>query len=199
MGGCFAQAESTAAVDTYWPAEKVAVPSYPTSSSLSLYEHDVVPAGVHLDDCHVYTRQVVNAGAASFFFVFQNSPVFYNGFMTDNGDIVLGIQSFFNNFVNAGFAPNYSAAQAYPWEVILSADSTGIRTAGKEVVQLGPCDWDSTQPGARLRILDARKGEKDFYVAHGAWGWKWYLLPMRSPIGSVEAVFDFEEKVLVEL
>ena len=77
------------------------------------------------------------------------------------------------------------------------ADVSGARIDSIGL-SIRPGVWDAEQPGTLLRMLDARPGEKDFYVAYGQWGWKWYLLPMRSVL-CTEAVFDFEEKVLVEL
>lgn len=186
MGGCFAQDASTGMVDCYWPASGVGVPRFSNGGSLSLYEHDVVPAGVDINTCRVYSKQLYRSGDASSFFVFQDGNTPYNCYV---------VSSFIEVVNNQGEHKHSNMAQNSVVE--FHADSGGARVL-THGIGVGPCNWDSSRTGERLRLLDTRNGEKDFYVAYGQWGWKWYLLPMRSVLNTA-AVFDFEEKVLVEL
>lgn len=190
MGGCFAQDENGFSPVSYWPAVRVCIPSYTAGSSLSIYEHSAVPAGIRFEDCRVFTFQVLREGLGSFFFVIQNDLPVYNCFAAPEGS---GCRLFLAKQEDESHVKYIK----YPVTVELYADSTGASIISQKMNIL-PAAWNSALPATRLRILDARAGEKDFYVAHGQWGWMWYLLPMRSVTKS-EAVFDFEEKALVEL
>ena len=185
MGGCFAQNEDSSVADAYWFAEKVSIPRM--SASVGIYEYPDVPSGVNLASCCVHTVQFLQSGIGSYFFVFQGGIPKYNCYSTD---------------VSAEISADNSILSAQkiikaPYMVEIFADSDGCKWPSLNLTS-PPCSWDAGIPGARLRILDARNGEKEFYVSHGQWGYKWYLLPMRSVFNTV-AVFDCEEKVLVEL
>lgn len=187
MGGCFAQDEFSGVVDSYWPAECVAVPSYTLSSSIAIFEHDNIPAGVDFRDCYAYTCQKWMAGTISLFFVLQNDKTVYNCY----GDGT-------NFFIAVN---NKEAVRTLlggtPKKIVYHCSAAGASCPTLRL-NTGAASWDSSQTGSRLRLLDARAGKKDFYVAYGQWGWKWYLLPMRSA-KQESAVFDIEMKTLVEL
>lgn len=189
MGGCFAQDASTRAVDCYWVAECVTVPRY-TAGTIGVYEHSEVPAGVRFEDCRVFTFQILREGNGSFFYVFQNGGTVYNAYGLELSNCRLELQ-------RDDGAQLEAVQQDYPVKVEFFASQTGAAYPSYGL-SVSPAVWNPLLPGSRLRILDARNGVKDFHVSHGQWGWKWYLLPMRSVL-STEAVFDFEEKVLVEL
>lgn len=184
MGGCFAQNEDSSNADCYWPAAEVDVPRY--ASSVGLYEYDYVEAGVDLEDCHVYTMQVPTGGNSSFFFVFQNNRAVYNCYLGNNS---LEIQTDANVCFNR--------KEATPFTLIFHCGKDGA-FCPLQGGSAPPATWDSSVSGTRLRILDARNGTKRFCVTYGQWGYKWYLLPMKSA-GLTTAVFDVEAKVLVEL
>lgn len=189
MGGCFAQNEDLSLADGYWPSECVNIPT--TSSSVGLYEYDSVPQGVHLSDCRVFTRQVAYANYISLFFVFQNNKAVCNCYVSQTSlGTALEIQT--NALVKAR-----SLVSTFPLDVEFCADGNGAKCV-RQGIQTGPFTWDSSLPGTRLRLLDTRQGRKDFYISYGQWGHKWYLLPMRSALNT-EAVFDFEERALIEL
>lgn len=187
MGGGFAQEKNCLAVDSYWPSTCVSIPYSP--SSVSIYQHDEVPAGMPFHACHAYTHQFCKKGNMSLFFVNQNGYSVYNCYKIDN---YVEMQ----NSYGPGAARHVSVTPEY-LDLEYLADVSGARIDSIGL-SISPGVWDAEQPGTLLRMLDARPGEKDFYVAYGQWGWKWYLLPMRSVL-CTEAVFDFEEKVLVEL
>jgi hypothetical protein len=185
MGGCFAQDSEGKAVDTYWPAISAAIPPGP-SSTVAILQYDVVPAGVDFQDCYAYTCQKYMEGAISLFYVLQNDKTVYNCY--SNGPMIcIDV-----NQINAGSAPLGNAKK-----VVFYCSAAGA-SCPIQGLNTGAASWDSSQTGSRLRLLDARTGKKDFYVAYGRWGWKWFVLPMRSALNT-EAVFDFEQKVLVEL
>ncbi len=189
MGGCFALNEDLSLADGYWPGEYTDIPTSP--SSVGLYEHDVVPVGVDMADCRVYTRQVAYANYASFFFVFQNDMAVCNCYVAQSASgPVLEVAT------NASTLGRVYVS-SFPIEVEFCTDENGARCI-RPGIQLRPFSWDAALPGARLRLLDARQGKKDFYISYGQWGHKWYLLPMRSVLNT-KAVFDFEESVLIEL
>lgn len=187
MGGCFAVDDSGRAVDSYWPSESVPVPSSP--SSVGLYEHRSLP-GMPLESCHMYTKQKMTSGSSSFFYVIQGGSVRYNSY---------GFKAilYFDSMVDG---KNLSKSVSFPLGQLLeiSASSSGISEKKLNFSQ-PRCDWDASAQIDRIRILDARNGEKDFYISHGQWGIKWYLLPMKSVAADSVAVFDFEQKVLVEI
>jgi hypothetical protein len=191
MGGCFAQMNDSSVVDAYWPAEKIAIPR--SSSRIGIYEYDSIPAGIAFEQCRVYTKQYVHSGEASFFFVFQNDHVVYNAFssLAWGGKIFIE----FYNGVDIGSAEKEWAQNGM---AIFTADSTGARYIEPSNLESPAAFFDESQPCSRLRLLDARGGEKDFYVTHGSWGLRWYVLPMQS-VARLQAVFDFEQKVLVEI
>lgn len=185
MGGCYAQMDDSSVVDAYWPSSKVSVPT--SSASVGLYEYDEVPIGVRAEDIRVYTKQLAIGENASFFFVFQNNNAVYNAYCASG-----------RKHLKSNTSPD-----------IVEDDSSLPKMAELDISELGaayrnssmavtPCNWKSDTKGARLRLLDSREGEKDFFVSYGACGLKWYLLAMRSVL-STEAVFDFEAKVLVEI
>ena len=185
MGGCFAQDDNGKAVDTYWPAISAAIPSSPVS--IAILQYDVVQAGAKSDAFFARIKQFVKSGQASFFFVFQFGEVVYNCYY---GTQYLELAS---NFNNAPVALRISP----PFILNMTIDADGARLPDFDMA-VPACEWDSTSAGARLRIVDARNGEKDFFHSYGRWGRKWFVLPLRSALNT-EAVFDFEENVLVEL
>lgn len=199
MGGCFAQNEDASSVDTFWPSEKVAVPVYTAAASIGLFQYDDVPVGVDFDDCYVYTRQTaitrrsgeVVSGVV-FFAVFQGNNATYNCyFPSTHQSLEIAYRS--KDFVNLR---ETKYVGELPREVVFKADSSGASVPLYNVSVPGSY-WDSSLPGRRLLILDARASEKDFYVSYGQWGHKWCLLPMKSAT-QAEAVFDFAMKILVE-
>lgn len=184
MGGCFAQDNDGKAVDTYWPSISAAIPSSP--ESIAILQYDVVQAGAEPDDFFARIKQFVKSGNASFFYVLQFGATAYNCYY---GGISIGLESNTSNTVYQYDNP--------PLFLNLAIDADGARIQDFDMA-VPACKWDSTSAGERLRIIDARNGEKDFFHSYGRWGRKWFVLPMHAVTNS-EAVFDFEEKVLVEL
>ena len=126
------------------------------------------------------------AGSISLFFVFQGNKVPYNSYIVSN-----------ECFLEVDSIPSFPVRINNGDDIVFQCNAAGA-SSPIQGLKVGPCTWDSSQKGGRIRILDARAGEKDFYVAYGRWGWKWYLLPMRSA-KQESAVFDIEMKTLVEL
>ena len=58
--------------------------------------------------------------------------------------------------------------------------------------------WNHTQIGDRAVIVRGNTAETLFFYSKGIWGLRWYVLPMLS-VTRLQAVFDFEAKVLVEI
>lgn len=191
MGGCFAQMNDSSVVDSYWPAEKIAIPK--SSSSIGIYEYDSIPAGIAFEQCRVYTKQYVHSGEASFFYVFQNGHIVYNAFFHrgDGGRIYI---QYYDGRVSTEIRQDIGRMGM----AIFTADSTGAIYIEPSGIESPAAVFDESQPCSRLRLLDARDGEKDFYVTQGSWGLRWYVLPMQS-VARLQAVFDFEQKVLVEI
>ena len=185
MGGCFAQDDNGKAVDTYWPAISAAIPYSP--ASIGIIEYDTVQAGAEPADFFARIKQFMKSGQASFFFVFQFGETAYNCYYAKPYLELL------SNFNNTSVGPHISP----PFIVNMTIDADGARLPDFDMA-VPACKWDSTSAGARLRIVDGRNGEKDFFHSYGRWGRKWFVLPLRSALNT-EAVFDFEEKVLVEL
>lgn len=185
MGGCFAQDDNGKAVDTYWPAISAAIPSSPVS--IAILQYDVVQAGAKSDDFFARIKQFVKRGDASFFYVLQFGVTAYNCYF---GGDAIGLESNLSN------GPIFQHV-APPFFLNLTIDADGARLQDSDTA-VPACRWDSASAGERLRIIDARNGEKDFFHSYGRWGRKWFVLPLRSALNT-EAVFDFEEKVQVEL
>ena len=194
MGGCFAQEADSAAVDTYWAAEKVEIPAI-SSSILVLYKYDSTPAGVEFENCRFYTKQVAKFGTAGFFTVTQRNHAVISAYYHTDKNLTLEYYS----KTGVGFATRLMESP-YPLEIEFENNAWGgdYRNLGLANTETGAIYWDSAQPGGILRLLDIRPGAKDFYVSQGRWGHKWYLLPMKSPCDTT-AVYDVEAKTLVEL
>lgn len=193
MGGCFAQIEDSSVVDSYWPAEKIAIPPYLSGASIGIYAYESLPDGIDFEQCRVYTKQYLHSGNASFFFVLQNGHIVYNAFAGSSYGGLYNIQ-----YYNGVKVVNIEKAKAQFELFIFTADSTGSRYIEPPNLESPASVFDESQPCEKLRLLDARNGEKDFYVTHGSWGLRWYVLPMMS-VARLQAVFDFEQKVLVEI
>lgn len=197
MGGCFALEPDGMTVDAYWPSSSVEIPE--AASSLAIYQYNEIPAGLQLADCYAITRQKVNQGLASFFYAFQDktgTTTAINGYNAYLGESIYGrrceIQYIINEKSTTLREPN---VVSYPRNVEYSANVNGSwlnNLSGPGIV------WNPDITSVRIRILDRRQGVKEFFVAHGFWGYKWYLLPMCSPL-KTDAVFDFEAKTLVEI
>ena len=187
MGGCFAQNAGAACVDSYWGAEKVAIPQYYANGSLGLYEYADVPVGVLPEKSYLFTRQKWKSGYISLFYIFQNNEDMYNIF-TQGKMLSLRSRQGENLF-------KLDADITKEPLISVHIDADGLSSNYGAV---SPSSWNPLLPGSRLRLLDARNGEKDFHVSYGAWGHKWYLLPMKSPCDTT-AVYDVEAKTLVEL
>lgn len=199
MGGCFAQNADTSLSDAYWPAEMVEIPSS-SNGSVGLYEYSEIPAVVSLDECRVYTRQKVLNGIASFFYVMQNKVIGYNFYVSV--PVALGRQQLdlqYSKNAQTQLFREYNKWD-YPLEVefMVSEDGASVWGDGALFMSGLRTEWKPGAAGGPLRLLDARKGQKEFYVSHGTWGHKWYLLPMKS-VTKVDAVFDVETNTLVEL
>ncbi len=187
MGGCFAQDAGAACVDSYWGAEKVAIPQYSVNASLGLYEYAEVPVGVSPEKSYLFTRQKWKSGKISLFYVFQNDEDMYNIFTQGS---ILSLRS-----RRGGNLLKLDADITKNPEISVRIDADGLKS---NYGALLPASWNSLLSGSRLRLLDARSGQKDFHVSYGTWGHKWYLLPMKSPCDTT-AVYDVEAKALVEL
>lgn len=188
MGGCFAQDNVGETVDTYWPAISAAIPTSPTS--IAILQYDEVSPGAMADAFFARVKQLAKGDAASFFYVFQLDTPAYNCYYNPwRGTLEL------ESNVNPGSPVARSCTTPVLVNLTINADGASLPDFNLKVPT---CKWDSLSAGERLRIIDARPGEKDFFHSYGKWGRKWFVLPMRSVL-CTEAVFDFEEKVLVEL
>ena len=199
MGGCFAQDETTDAVDTYWPARSVPVPY--TAASVGVYQYEYVPLSALPEDCHMEAAQHYRSGVASFFFCIQDAEpidVNINFFIlvanASNGTFTVRGQTGRSN-VHADINGNA------PETVLVSVNNGNMYiSCGESVVSrpVAASGWIPETP-CRFRILDSREGDKDFLYSRGAFGqMKWCVLAMRSALNT-SAVFDFEQNVLVEL
>lgn len=157
------------------------------SGSLGLYEYAEVPVGVSPDGSYLFTMQKLKSVMISLFYVFQNGEDMYNIF-TQGSMLALRCRQ-------GGKLLKLDVDITTNPVISMRIDADGLSS---NYGILPPSSWDSLLPGSRLRLLDARNGQKDFHVSYGAWGHKWYLLPMKSPCDT-SAVYDVEAKVLVEL
>lgn len=198
MGGCFAQNEDASMADAYWPCASIPIPVY--AASVGIYQLDVVPAGVRLDECKVFTRQKILSGYASFFYVLQNNVAVYNAYSSiPSGSNVTRLDL---QYTDAG--GTHTIRDNKEWSYPLMVDFQ-VMAEGASVWGNGECflsspkaNWNAGKNGGPLRILDGRSGEKEFYVSCGTWGIRWCVIPMRSPL-KTDAVFDIETKTLVEI
>ena len=187
MGGCYAQDSSSRCVDTYWPSLSIEI-AY-RSPSVGLIERDYVDIGANPDEFRVHTKQYVKSGIASFFYVFQNEASAYNCPLTLNG-----LQ------LNSNTDPDVwvtAKDSALPMMVELVIDSMAARYISHDI-SCAKCTWNPVQNGHTMRIVDARAGVKDFFFSYGMWDREWFVLPMRSATAP-GALFEFEDKILVEL
>lgn len=194
MGGCFAMTQDGMMVDTYWPSAMVEIPAI-SGGTLGIYEYAEVPKGVNLAECHVKSHQRTIDGVASFFFVFQDQKIAYNAYIAYSPGVQRNALQLQYRKTGENHTIVDSSPVDYPVELEYRADKNGSRIGS---ISTSLTEWNSEQPGERLRILDQRAGAKQFILAHGSWGYKWYLLPMSSAL-KTDAVFDFEAKTLVEI
>lgn len=193
MGGCFAQAESGHAENSYFPAAYVRVPSYSSGGSFGLYELYSLPP-LPLADLYACTRQVHRGGDILDIVIRQgghNGTGMYICYSDSHG--LLELQTYSTR------GPVYSTARylSFPYTAEIIMDASG---AHAPVYQLStePCAWRDAVADNFVRVLDIRNGTKDFCFSYGFVGRKWLVLAMKSCDGSL-AVFDFEAKTLVEL
>lgn len=196
MGGCFAQMDDSSVVDSYWPAAEILLPS---TSSVDYYSLTDIPAGVELADCEVEcSHQQMTFGVSAFFTVNQqqeNTDVVLTVYTNYSGNPgLLDIQTSYPNG-----APNVQRALVSPMPLPVKfyfrdseASIPAYDLKNNEVL------WDSSQPGKRVSPVRGNTAETLFFYSKGSWGLRWYVLPMMS-VARLHAVFDFEQKVLVEI
>lgn len=201
MGGCFAQDETSVAADSYWPAECVAVPAYTGMGSIGLYQYDTCPGVAAPAECFMETVQYYKSGLASFFYLVDDetgeTPInsFINEAASSEGkSFIVRIQSSSSALRDLlGYSPE---------KVRISVDKAQITcTVAGSVGTVEIPDTSLWIPGktmGRIRLLDTRNGQKDFFYSCGDFGQiRWFLLPMRS-VKQEAAVYDIEMKTLVE-
>ena len=198
MGGCFAQNEDASMADAYWPCASIPIPVY--AASVGIYQHDVVPAGVRLDECKVFTQQKILSGNSSFFYVVQNNVVAYNSYSSmPSGSKVPRLDL---RYSDAGGTHTLRDNKEWSYPLMVDfqviAESASVWGNGERFLSAPKTNWNAGKNGGPMRILDGRSGEKEFYVSCGTWGIRWYLLPMKSATRT-NAVFDVETQSLVEL
>ena len=188
MGGCFAQDETSRTVDSYWAAASIPVPY--SASSLGIYEIQMLPPTPQ-SQLRVFTRQRVKSGTASLFFITQPSNTPYN----------------FYGIVNERFSLQSNGSE--PWllstnRVVEAGEIVEYAITGSRQECLTTGDWLEVQSWQeegeieKLRLLDARKGTKDFICCAGSVCIPFYVQACRSASGEV-AVYDVEQKTLVEI
>ena len=196
MGGCFAQMDDSSVVDSYWPAAEVLLPS---TSSVNYYSLTDIPAGVELADCEVEcSHQQMTVGVSAFFLVNQQQK---------HTDVVLTVYTNYSTYpslldIQTSFssgAPNVKrvGVSTLPLPVTFyfrdaEASIPAYDLKNNEVL------WDSSQPVKRVSPVRGNTAETLFFYSKGIWGLRWYVLPMMS-VARLQAVFDFEQKVLVEI
>ena len=195
MGGCFAQDSSTAVVDTYWPTDWVDMPVY--SSSVGVYQHEGILGDINIEDCYMETVQYYESGLGSFFYIMHNSSsisdvnMFIHTTANENGVYFLRIQDNSKAKDLRGTAPSQLR--------LFMQDGIANGTDGNTVISFTPnMTADFSKDSVRIRVVDARNGIKRYRYSYGFFGIKWFVHAMRS-ITSSSAIFDFEQKVLVEL
>ena len=193
MGGCFAQMDDSSVVDAYWPAAEILLPATP---SVYYYGFSEVPAGVELADCVAESsHRQLTAGVSSFFTLFQGGkPVIsaYTNYSSPRP--LMDIQTTYSNGtqnVKRVFISDM------PLSVIFyfrdgEASIPAYDLRNNEVL------WDSSRTGENAIFVRGNTAETLFYYAKGSWGLRWYVLPMMS-VARLQAVFDFEQNVLVEI
>lgn len=199
MGGCFAQDATSCTVDTYWPAESVAVPAQKVSGSVGLYQYDTSPGLSSVEDCFMETVQYYQSGLASFFYLINGDLPGVNEFIVNAAPAAgykfdARLQSLDGAFKDLrGYAPATLRISVSNGKMVCDSGESLVAQA------IYPHAWAYGETGGRLRILDGRNGEKDFFYSRGDFGQiKWFVHAMRSVTNSV-SVFDFNAKVLVEL
>lgn len=196
MGGCFAQMDDSSVVDSYWPAAEILLPS---TSSVTYYSLTDIPAGVELADCEVEcSHQQMTVGVSAFFTVNQQQ---------ENTDVVLTVYT--NYSVNPSLLdiqtsyPNGAVNVKRVWISTLPLPVKFYFRDGKAFIPAynlknNEVLWDSSQTVKRVSTVRGNTAETLFFYSKGSWGLRWYVLPMMS-VARLQAVFDFEQKVLVEI
>lgn len=196
MGGCFAQMDDSSVVDSYWPAAEILLPS---TSPVNYYAFTDIPAGVELADCEVESSyQQMSVGVSAFFTVNQQQK---------NTDVVLTVYTNYSvspslidiqtSYSNGGVNVKRVWIDTLPLPVKFyfrdgEASIPAYNLKNNEVL------WDSSQPGKRVSPVRGNTAETLFFYSKGIWGLRWYVLPMMS-VARLQAVFDFGQKVLVEI
>lgn len=193
MGGCFAQLDDSSVVDAYWPAAEILLPATP---SVYYYWFTALPVGVELADCVAESsHQQMSYGVSSFFTLYQGGkPVIaaYTNFPNPSG--LMDVQTTYSNGV-ANVKRVFVSQLPLPVFFYFRAGEGSIPEYGlrnNEVL------WDSSQPGEQAVFVRGNTAKTLFFYAKGSWGLRWYVLPMLS-VSRLQAVFDFEQKVLVEI
>ena len=195
MGGCFAQDSQTVTVDTYWMTDWVDMPTY--SSTVGIYQYEGIQGPSNVEGTFMETVQYVEDGLVSFFYILQGqndsyANVFIHSFDSTPRRFRLRMQSLTQN--SKDFAYEYpSQIKVFMKDGFLNC-TDGNTTGAFEIDGV----FDYSQKITRMRIADARNGQKRYRYSYGNFSVKWFVHAMRS-ITSSSALFDFEGKVLVEL
>lgn len=188
MGGCFAQDEASRTVDSYWVTSSIPVPY--SASSLGIYEIQMLPPTPQ-SQLRVFSRQRVKSGTVSLFFITQPSNTPYNFYGNVNERFSLqsnGSEPWLlstKRVVKAGEIVEY-AITGCRQECLTTGDSLEVQS------------WQVEGEIEKLRLLDARKGTKDFFCCAGIVSLPFYVQACRSESGEV-AVYDVEQQTLVEI
>jgi hypothetical protein len=193
MGGCYAQEDDSSVVDSYWPAAEILLPA---TASVYYYWFPELPAGVELADCVAESsHRQMTKGVSSFFTLYQSGkPVIaaYTNYSVDAP--LMDIQTTYANG-----SPNLK--RIYISELPLLVDfyfRDGEGSIPAYNLRNNEVRWDSSRPGDQAVFVRGNTAETLFFYSKGSWGLRWYVLPMKS-VQQERAVFDFEQKVLVEL
>lgn len=193
MGGCFAQMDDSSVVDSYWPAAEILLPATP---SVYYYGFSELPAGVELADCVAESsHRQMTKGVSSFFTLYQSGkPVIAAYTNYSASPSLMDIQTTYS--YGAANVKRVYVSQLPLSVVFYFRDGEGSIPAydlrNNEVL------WNSSRTGQNAIFVRGNTAETLFFYAKGSWGLRWYVLPMLS-VARLQAVFDFEQKVLVEI
>ena len=186
MGGCFAQNEQTACVDTYWPAEYVEIPAANPTIRLHVLS---VPSCPAVSELHLYTkRQHLDSSGDVSYGVVRNVNAQWHiaNIYSANGEIALQSQS---------SAITERVGIPYP-EIEVYIESGKMRCPQTSLTK--SCIGAVVGAGGEIRVLVRWSAAARFWISAGEYGVRWCAIPMKSP-GSDIAVYDVEQNTLIEI
>lgn len=188
MGGCFAQNEQTACVDTYWPAEYVEIPA--ATPTIRLYVLSV-PSCPALSELHLYTKRQ-HLGSS------KTSSVSYG--VVRNVDAAWHIANLYSSSEEMALQSQSSAiteAVGIPYpEIEVYIEAGQMRCPQTRLIK--DCIGAVEGAGGEIRVLVRWSADVRFWISVGEYGVKWCAIPMKSP-GADMAVYDIEQDILIEI